>query len=263
LIFLAITTGLLIGDLKRPERFWRLILAPNWTSWLVWGGYILMAFGGVTSLWWLLGSPPTWLLLASILLGAAAAGYSAFLFAQAEGRDFWQSPLLLPHLLAQAVVAGAGVLMVATANGSLARGNLGVWLGAALTVHLLMILGEVAVPHTNRDSAQAARHITHTRRAIFWLLAVGLGVLAPLGLMALLGDSLLGEFSYRAEDYWRWPGSTCTNIYGLKRDRWFHSADPWVIKHDLSSISSSLRISETRRVGRLGRVRIHCLATQG
>src|SRR5258708_3602817 len=43
LLFLAITTGLLIGDLKRPERFWRLILAPNWTSWLVWGGYILMA----------------------------------------------------------------------------------------------------------------------------------------------------------------------------------------------------------------------------
>ena len=28
----------------------------------------------------------------------ASAGYSAFLFAQARGRDFWQSPLLFWHL---------------------------------------------------------------------------------------------------------------------------------------------------------------------
>ena len=34
-----------------------------------------------------------------VLLALGAAGYSAFLFAQAEGRDFWQSPLVLPHLL--------------------------------------------------------------------------------------------------------------------------------------------------------------------
>ena len=40
------------------------------------------------------------------LLAAAVAGYTAFLFGQCEGRDLWQTPLLLPILLAQAVVAG-------------------------------------------------------------------------------------------------------------------------------------------------------------
>ena len=46
------------------------------------------------------------------VVAAAAAGYSAFLFGQAEGRDFWQSPLLLPHLLAAALAAGAAILML-------------------------------------------------------------------------------------------------------------------------------------------------------
>ncbi len=193
LLFLAITTGLLIGDLKRPERFWRLILAPNWTSWLVWGGYILMAFGGVGSLWLLLGTPPPWLLLAAIALGAATAGYSAFLFAQAEGRDFWQSPLLLPHLLAQAIVAGAGtIMMLASFTGRDVPENFDTWLGAGLILHLLMILGEVAVPHTNRDSAAASTHMTRKRKNAFWWGAMAAGVLLPLGLVALVGDAGFG-----------------------------------------------------------------------
>jgi Fe-S-cluster-containing dehydrogenase component/formate-dependent nitrite reductase membrane component NrfD len=193
LVFLAITTALLIGDLKRPERFWRLILAPNFTSWLVWGGYILMAFGAAVGLWWLLATPYALLLLAVIALGAGTAGYSAFLFAQCEGRDFWQSPLLLPHLLAQAVVAGAGALMMyANFTGSDVPENLDTWLSAGLILHLLMIMGEIAVPHTNRDSALAAAHITTKRRSIFWWLAMGVGIVMPLGLVALVGDAAYG-----------------------------------------------------------------------
>jgi Fe-S-cluster-containing dehydrogenase component/branched-subunit amino acid ABC-type transport system permease component len=47
LIFLALTVLLLIWDLKRPERFWYLLVKPNPTSWLVWGGYILLLFGAL------------------------------------------------------------------------------------------------------------------------------------------------------------------------------------------------------------------------
>jgi Fe-S-cluster-containing dehydrogenase component/formate-dependent nitrite reductase membrane component NrfD len=190
LIFLAITTGLLIGDLKRPERFWRLILAPNFQSWLVWGGYILMAFGGTLSLWWFLGAnSPAWLLYTNVALGAAAAGYSAFLFAQAEGRDFWQSPLLLPHLLAQSVVAGASAL-------AFFGGNVGAWLAAGLVVHLVMIVGELGVPHADRDAALAAKFMLRRRGKALALL-IGLAivplVLIPLrlgvaaGILALVG----------------------------------------------------------------------------
>jgi formate-dependent nitrite reductase membrane component NrfD len=97
LVFLALTTALLIADLKRPERFLYLLFKPNWRSWLVWGGWTLIAYGGVATLWLLagiLGRPQAlvWLAVPVTLLALATAGYSAFLFGQAEGRDFWQSP---------------------------------------------------------------------------------------------------------------------------------------------------------------------------
>ena len=46
------------------------------------------------------------LAIPAVLGAAGTAGYTAFLFGQCEGRDLWQTPLLLPILLAQAVTAG-------------------------------------------------------------------------------------------------------------------------------------------------------------
>ena len=40
LVFLALTTGLLVGDLKRPDRFFFLLTKGNPSSWLVIGGWI-------------------------------------------------------------------------------------------------------------------------------------------------------------------------------------------------------------------------------
>src|SRR5439155_14625979 len=85
LVFLALTTGLLVFDLKRPERFHYILLKPNPRSWLVWGAWILMAYGAVAAGWLiasLTDNPGVveWLTLPAIVLGGAAAGYSAFLF---------------------------------------------------------------------------------------------------------------------------------------------------------------------------------------
>src|SRR5499427_9798247 len=120
LLFLAITTALLVVDLKRPERFAYILLKPNWRSWLVWGAWILMAFGIAGTVWLAAGLTGRsnllhGALLPSALLALATAGYSAFLFGQAEGRDFWQSPLVLPHLIIAAIVAGAATLSIAAA----------------------------------------------------------------------------------------------------------------------------------------------------
>jgi len=52
------------------------------------------------------------LVVPAFVLALAAAGYSAYLFGQAEGRDFWQSPLLLPHLIVAAMLAGAASLVL-------------------------------------------------------------------------------------------------------------------------------------------------------
>ncbi len=115
--FIAVTLVLLIADLKRPDRALFLVTKANPTSWLVWGGYILAIFGLIEAAWFGLAffglsALLRWLLLPAVLFGIAAAGYTAFLFGQARGRDLWLSQLLLPILLVQAVLAGAAALEV-------------------------------------------------------------------------------------------------------------------------------------------------------
>jgi len=51
LLFLLITTGVLVADLERPERFYYMLVRPNWRSWMVWGTWFLIAHGAVTALW--------------------------------------------------------------------------------------------------------------------------------------------------------------------------------------------------------------------
>src|SRR3954470_7559816 len=51
LLFLLITTALLVVDLKRPERFLYVLLRPQWKSWLVRGAYFLVAYSVLVTLW--------------------------------------------------------------------------------------------------------------------------------------------------------------------------------------------------------------------
>lgn len=191
LLFISITAVLLIADLKRPERFWYLLVKPNRTSWLALGGYVLTAFGVLAGLWMLasvagLDSDALWMALGvlGIPLGAAAAGYTAYLFGQAEGRDFWQSPLLLPHLLIQATVAGTAALLLVgvgldiTTN--LAEVLSWVLLGALLA-NALVIFAELFSSHPTVHIARAASTMTVGRYArLFWLGSVVVGHLLPL-----------------------------------------------------------------------------------
>ncbi|HEY7833281.1 MAG TPA: 4Fe-4S dicluster domain-containing protein [Ktedonobacterales bacterium] len=185
IVFLGLTLLLLVADLKRPERFWFVLLKPNWSSWLVWGAWILNLYGALLVVW--LGSELLgWagvlgvLVWPTALLGAAAAGYTALLFGQAEGRDFWQTPLLLPHLLIQAVLAGAGALALvglALGSGPAANGFLARVLLVALVAHAILIASELFVPHTNRHVAAASHALfAGALRGSFWWLAVGVGL---------------------------------------------------------------------------------------
>jgi Fe-S-cluster-containing dehydrogenase component len=217
LVFLAITSGLLVFDLKRPDRFHYLLLKPNWRSWLVWGAVILMIHGLVAILWLAAGAAgPAALLrllaLPAMLSAAAAAGYSALLFGQAEGRDFWQSPLLLPQLLVAALLAGASTLLplglALRADAGTLR-LLALALGVALIGHGIILFAELGVTHANLDVRRAARLITHGPwRGRFWGGVIAGGIIVPLGVLtfgavpaavaALL--ALLGLWIY--EDLW-------------------------------------------------------------
>ncbi len=190
LLFLALTTLLLVFDLKRPDRFAYILLKPNWRSWLVWGAWILMAFGGAGGLWLLGGLTGDHRLIEliavpTILLALAAAGYSALLFGQAEGRDFWQSPLVLPHLIVAAVVAGTAALSVtATALGRPGAAELGQILLVALVAHAALLALELFSRHPVRDVALAARLITGgALRARFWGGVAAAGIAAPIVLL--------------------------------------------------------------------------------
>jgi Fe-S-cluster-containing dehydrogenase component/formate-dependent nitrite reductase membrane component NrfD len=202
LVFLAITTGLLVFDLKRPDRFHYILLKPNPRSWLAIGGFILLAHGVVAGLWLIAGLAGAGglvraLAVPGMLVAIATAGYSAFLFGQAEGRDFWQSPLLLPHLLAAAVVAGASALALAQPfagepAGSALGGLLHAALAWSLVAHGALLFAELAGAHANVPAARAARlFLAGQWRPRFWLGVVLAGIVAPL-VLAWLGAVALG-----------------------------------------------------------------------
>jgi formate-dependent nitrite reductase membrane component NrfD len=192
LLFLVITTALLVLDLKRPDRFHYVLLKPNLKSWLVLGSYALIAFGAFAALWLLGGLlNASWIGLIrwpAALLATAAAGYSAFLFGQAEGRDFWQSPLLLPQLIAAAIVAGAACLLLvgsfSPAQSGLTPSPFAVLLWLGLVAMGVVLLAELYTPHASSDVARSARVLTDGALSpIFWGGAVFIGLVVPLVLL--------------------------------------------------------------------------------
>jgi len=200
LAFIAATSLLLIFDLKRPERFWYMLTRPNFRSWLVWGSVALAAFGGLAAAWLATGVADAAdfrqiLLWPALPIALFAAGYTAFLFRQAKGREFWVSHLLLPDLLAQAVAAGGAAATILlpmlepdlTALPGLARAT-----AAALVVHLALVLLETAGTHGSAHVRRAAGEIRRgSHRRDFRINVIALGGIAAAALLLLL--PLAGE----------------------------------------------------------------------
>jgi Fe-S-cluster-containing dehydrogenase component/formate-dependent nitrite reductase membrane component NrfD len=210
LLFIATTTGLLLYDLERPERFLYILWRPQWRSWLARGALLLIGFSGLAGLWWLyeLGAYlfdydvpliRTVFLWLGLPFAIGVAVYTAYLFAQAEGRDLWQSPLLPFHLVVQAFVGGsAGLLVVALVLDtpeSLNRLATVVFAGALLVDLFITLAGEFSIPHASEVAARAAHVISHGRyRHTFWWGSIVLGHAVPLlaVLLGWLAGGLLG-----------------------------------------------------------------------
>jgi formate-dependent nitrite reductase membrane component NrfD len=218
LVALGLTALLLIADLKRPDRFYYLLTQPNFRSWLVIGAYILMAYGALCLCWLILGllygGVPGWLVIATAIAAMASACYSAFLFAQAKGRDLWQSPMFFWHLLIQALIAGSAIRLVVsfyhffyliTHSGPLgarmiagaATSRSVILLEFLLVLNLCMTLIELALPHVSQDAKLAARNVLRgSLQGRFWGLAIGCGVVLPL---VLLGCVVALRLSWRVD----------------------------------------------------------------
>ncbi len=201
-VFVAVTAVLLVWDLKRPERFYFLLTKPNPTSWLVWGGVALGVFASICGLWFLgglFGASALLTVLAWLGIPASVmvAGYTAFLFGQAEGRDLWQSPGLFWHLQPQALMAGAGVLLLFPgwpARSAATPRDIAWTLAGASLAHLLVVLVELSRKHTTRNAEVAAHIVVRGRYAqTFWagvgvtIVAGGLALAVALGAPTVLG----------------------------------------------------------------------------
>lgn len=220
LLFLALTSALLVADLKRPERFYFILTRPNWNSWLTRGTFALAAYGGFLGIWLLLGlldAVPgpvlgTLLVLPTAALAALAACYTGWLFAQAKARVLWMRRGLWLHLIVQAAIAGAALLLLLAPGldlGPSAPERLRGLLVAALVGHMLFIAYERRLAPRGREDEYgrvmdlvgvgpyAARH---------WWLGVFVGVALPLVLLTpdlpalWAAAGLLALFGLHAEE---------------------------------------------------------------
>lgn len=218
LLFTGITTLLLVLDLEKPKMFLTILTRPQWRSWLTRGAFVLIAFSIVTGLWLLIeilplvGLVPDYLhsldpsydirlqtrpyfALIGTPLAILTAIYTAFLFAQAEGRDLWQSPLLPFHFLTQAIIAGTAALLLVQpwlppSSGinilippSIYPSDFFLW---GLIADLFLILvGEFAIPHASEVAARAAHSIKYGKYAgWFWGGGIVVGHILPLSILA-------------------------------------------------------------------------------
>jgi Fe-S-cluster-containing dehydrogenase component/formate-dependent nitrite reductase membrane component NrfD len=204
--FLALTGLILIADLEHPERFWMIFTRPQWRSWLVRGAFVIAGYASVLALhlaasfFGLAESAQRALAIAGLPLAAMTAIYTAYLFAQAKARDLWQNPLLPPHFLVQAVLAGAGSMMpIAVALEPVALTPLAWILCASSLLHLLFGVGEITLAHPTAHARLAVEEMTAgTYRGYFWLgsALVAMAATAPwLGAAAAL-PALAGLLAY-------------------------------------------------------------------
>lgn len=217
---LAATGGLLVWDLEHPERFYMIFTRPRWRSWLVRGAFVIGAYGLLLAVHLAAGTTGGeavvhGLAWAGAPLAALTAVYTAYLFAQAKARDLWQNPLLPPHFLVQALLAGGAALLAvlpwAAALGVApsaeeAEPGLRTLVALAAGAHLLLVLGELTLTHPTAHAHQAVREMVRGRFAgwFWWGIALVAAAAAALWLGPPAawvgpvggGGALLGLFAH-------------------------------------------------------------------
>jgi formate-dependent nitrite reductase membrane component NrfD len=202
LLFIALTTGLLVADLEKPERFLYIVFRPQWRSWLARGAVILIGFSTVAGLWWLLETLAYCRRAARRSARIPHRAAVAWAAAGLARRHLHGLPLCpgrrarpVAEPPAAAAPGGAGAhgrqrraaraQPGGDARGDCPRGRRRLCRGDARRfVHDLA--GEFGVPHASEVAARAAHEISHGHyRRHFWGGSIGLGHVVPLLLMLL------------------------------------------------------------------------------
>jgi formate-dependent nitrite reductase membrane component NrfD len=121
--------------------------------------------------------------LPAVVGALGTAGYTAFLFGQCEGRDLWQTPLLLPVLLAQAVTAGGAGYAILGLVIDLPETDAIAWALVAGVGATAALLAHELTSHGSRHVELAVGAMTRGALARqFWLGGVVVGLLLPAAL---------------------------------------------------------------------------------
>ena len=181
MIFLVLTGCLLIIDLDQHKRFLYVLLRPNWTSWVAKGAFLITGFGAVLALLILdvyigLGEFIA-LKLMGLVFALLSSVYTAFLLAQAKGRDLWLSHLAPFQMVIHAMLAGGAAMALLT--GEITRE-----LAFTMSGFLLFNLGIFAIELTSSrltdDARTAAQMILKGRYAKHFWASVLVGRVVPL-----------------------------------------------------------------------------------
>lgn len=196
-IFLSITGILLIMDLGRPDRFLYVLLRPQWKSWLTRGAYIITIYGGLLTAWLaasFLGYDELLKFIEpfAVIFAILSAVYTAFLFAQAKGRDFWQSPMLGVHMILHSLMAGLAVFLITSL---FLKANIGleyilvITTIAAIGFHLITLAIELTTTHTTDDAHKVVEMITKGQfSTAFWFGMIIVGNFIPLIILLTIGN---------------------------------------------------------------------------
>ena len=149
------------------------------------GAIVLMAFAAVCGLWFIGGVAGSTALLAVLAIPAVigalgTAGYTAFLFGQCEGRDLWQTPLLLPVLLAQAVTAGGATYAILDLFMDVPETTAVRWTLLGGVIALAALIAVELTAHASRHVELATEAMTKgAYRDRFWTGGVLIGLIVP------------------------------------------------------------------------------------
>lgn len=196
LIFITITTALLVHDLGRPERFLKILFHPNPKSWLVKGAWVLTAFGGLISAsiaarFFGFDAAADAIRWINLPVAIMASGYTAFLFGQCRGRDLWLERGLFLHLILRAAWLGLGVALMLE---PLSRGQSNIasssFIFFAMCNFIWIVVERFRKPHS--DDGRKAHALLTRDRSMTWVkrmlvfsaIIAAMGVYMPFGPMA-------------------------------------------------------------------------------
>jgi protein NrfD len=208
---------LLIFDLGRWYRFWKLFVHIEWTSPMSLGSWLLIAFSVVAVVYfysWLTAEQRTWifsripkrlhfleclnrdisdkrrvLALIGLPISVGVGIYTGVLLGAVQSRPFWNTNLVAQLFLFSALSTGCATIMLVLAWKHEPVDSRGLQLLYNLDVALLTLEFFIVVPYIvhGQLSVQAVKDslaliLGGPFTVLFWVLFLGLGLLLPLGI---------------------------------------------------------------------------------